>query len=163
MLKDHPVEVILLATDLAASRDFYATKLGLEVESENDETVTFRCGGNTRLSLSASTTGTSDEQTQAVWQVTDIRAEVAELRARGVEIMEYDTDEMKTEDGVADMGEVGKAGGRRRVADQRQERNHRGDADDFEQPRAGEAQGDQREPAPVAQPPRAPRPGASRW
>ena len=105
MLKDHPVEVILLATDLAASRDFYATKLGLEVESENDETVTFRCGGNTRLSLSASTTGTSDEQTQAVWQVTDIRAEVAELRARGVEILEYDTDEMKTEDGVADMGE----------------------------------------------------------
>ena len=105
MLKDHPVEVILLATDLAASRDFYAIKLGLEVESENDETVTFRCGGNTRVSLSASTTGTSDEQTQAVWQVTDIRAEVAELRARGVEILEYDTDELKTEDGVADMGE----------------------------------------------------------
>ena len=88
MLKDHPVEVILLATDLAASRDFYATKLGLEVESENDETVTFRCGGNTRVSLSASTTGTSDEQTQAVWQVTDIRAEVAELRARGVEMID---------------------------------------------------------------------------
>ncbi len=35
----------------------------------------------------------------------NIRAEVAELRARGVEILEYDTDEMKTEDGVADMGE----------------------------------------------------------
>ena len=31
MLKDHPVEVILLATDLAASKDFYAQKLGLEV------------------------------------------------------------------------------------------------------------------------------------
>lgn len=105
MLKDHPVEVILLATDLAASKNFYAQKLGLELESENDKTVVFRCGGNTRLSLSASTTGTSDEQTQAVWQVQDIAAEVAELRARGVQIMEYDTDEIKTENGIADMGD----------------------------------------------------------
>ena len=104
MLKDHPVEVILLATDLAASKDFYAQKLGLEVISENDKTVTFSCGGNTRLSLSKSTTGTSDEQTQAVWQVEDIAAEVAELRARGVDIIDYDTEELKTENGIADMG-----------------------------------------------------------
>ena len=103
MLKDHPVEVILLATDLEASK-FYARKLGLEVVSEDDKTVTFSCGGNTRLSLSKSTTGTSDEQTQAVWQVEDIAAEVAELRGRGVEIIDYDTDELKTENGVADMG-----------------------------------------------------------
>ena len=105
MLKDHPVEVILLATDLEASKDFYAQKLGLEVVSENDKTVTFKCVGNTRLSLSKSTTGTSDEQTQAVWQVEDIAAEVAELRGRGVKIINYDTDELKTENGVADMGE----------------------------------------------------------
>ena len=105
MLKDHPVEVILLATNLEASKEFYAQKLGLEVVSENDKTVTFKYGGNTRLSLSKSTTGTSDEQTQAVWQVEDIAAEVAELRSRGVEIIDYDTDELKTENGVADMGE----------------------------------------------------------
>ena len=103
MLKDHPVEVILLATDLEASK-FYARKLGLEVVSEDDKTVTFSCGGNTRLSLSKSTTGTSDGQTQAVWQVEDIAAEVAELRGHGVEIIDYDTDELKTENGVADMG-----------------------------------------------------------
>lgn len=77
----------------------------MELESENDKTVTFCYGGNTRLSLSASTTGTADEQTQSVWQVTDIAAEVAALRAHGVEITEYDTDEIKTENGVADMGE----------------------------------------------------------
>lgn len=50
--------------------------------------------------MSASTTDTSDEQTQAVWQLTDSAAEVAELRGRGVEIMEYDTDGIKTENGV---------------------------------------------------------------
>lgn len=104
MLKDHPVEVILLAMDLRASKAFYADKLGLEVVSQDDKTVVFRCGGNTRISLSKSTTGTADEQTQAVWQVEDIVAEVAELRKRGVEIIEYDTPEIKTEDGIADMG-----------------------------------------------------------
>jgi hypothetical protein len=34
------------------------------------------------LDVTKSTVGTADEQTQASWQVTDIRAEVAELRAR---------------------------------------------------------------------------------
>lgn len=105
MLRDHPIEIILLALDLPASRAFYTDKLGLEVVSENDKTVTLRSGGNTRLSLSKSTTGTADEQTQAVWQVADIVAEVAELRERGVEIIDYDTPEIKTENGIADMGE----------------------------------------------------------
>ena len=39
-----------------------------------------------------------------MWQVTDIAAEVAELRARGVNIIDYDTEELKTENGIADMG-----------------------------------------------------------
>lgn len=34
----------------------------------------------------------------------DLAAELAELRTRGVEIQEYDTPELKTVDGVADIG-----------------------------------------------------------
>jgi len=30
MLGDHPIEVVLLATDLKVSRDFYADKIGLK-------------------------------------------------------------------------------------------------------------------------------------
>ena len=45
-----------------------------------------------------------DEQTQASWQVSDIRAEVAELRARGVKVEDYDLPGLKTEDGIADIG-----------------------------------------------------------
>jgi len=51
-----------------------------------------------------STTGTADEQTQATWRVQDVRAEVAELRSRGVTIEEYDMPGLKTEDGIADLG-----------------------------------------------------------
>ena len=54
--------------------------------------------------MTKSTTGTADEQTQAAWRVADIAAEVAALRAKGVEIQEYDLPDLKTTDGIADVG-----------------------------------------------------------
>jgi len=54
--------------------------------------------------VTESTVGTADQQTQAAWQVSDIRAEVAELRARGIKVEDYDTPGLKTEDGIADIG-----------------------------------------------------------
>jgi catechol-2,3-dioxygenase len=104
MLGEHPINVVLLATDLESSKEFYADKLGLEILSENEAEINYKCGGDSQLTISKSTTGTADEQTQASWQVDDLAAEVAELRARGVEIQEYDTPGMKTVDGIADMG-----------------------------------------------------------
>ena len=104
MLGDHPIEVVLLATDLEASRDFYRDKVGLEIVNEGPSAVTFRCGGGTRLALTKSTVGTADEQTQAAWRVGDLDAELAELRSRGVVIEEYDLPTLKTVDGIADVG-----------------------------------------------------------
>jgi catechol 2,3-dioxygenase-like lactoylglutathione lyase family enzyme len=106
MLSDCPIDPILLAPDLKESRDFYSQKLGLEILSEDEHTVTLKCGGDSRLVLSASTTGTADEQTQVAWRVDDLAAELAELRSRGVEIMEYDTPELKTENGIVDTGDA---------------------------------------------------------
>ena len=104
MLGDHPIDVVLLATDLETSKDFYAGKLGLEILNESDEAITYKCGGDSQLAVTKSTTGTADEQTQAGWRVTDLKAELAELRSRGVEIQEYDMPGLKTVDGVADIG-----------------------------------------------------------
>ena len=104
MLGDHPITPVLLAKDLAAARDFYHEKLGLEILSENDAEIEFKCGGGTHVEVTKSTVGTADEQTQAAWQVPDIRSEVAELRARGVDVEDYDLPGLKTEDGVADLG-----------------------------------------------------------
>jgi len=115
MLGDHPMDVLLLATDLKASRDFYANKIGLQIVRETDYAVWFSSGNECRLAIGASTTGTADEQDRATWRVKDVRAEVEQLRSRGVEILEYDmswnrpTDgddivRIKTEDGVADVG-----------------------------------------------------------
>jgi catechol-2,3-dioxygenase len=104
MLGEHPISVVLLATDLETSKDFYAGKLGLEVLTESEEAITYKCGGDSQLAVTKSTTGTADEQTQASWQVDDLAAELAELRSRGVEIQEYDMPGLKTVDGVADIG-----------------------------------------------------------
>jgi catechol-2,3-dioxygenase len=104
MLGDHPIDVVLLATDLETSKAFYAGKLGLEVLNESEEAITYKCGGDSQLAVTKSTTGTADEQTQAGWRVDDLASELAELRSRGVEIQEYDMPGLKTVDGVADLG-----------------------------------------------------------
>jgi hypothetical protein len=54
--------------------------------------------------VTKSTTGTADTQTQASWQVSDVRAEVADLRARGVKVEDYDLPGLQTHDGIADIG-----------------------------------------------------------
>ena len=104
MLGEHPITPVLLAKDLAAAREFYHDRLGLEILTEGDDAIVFQCGGGTHLDVTRSTVGTADEQTQASWQVQDLRTEIAELRSRGVEVQEYDMPGLKTEDGIADLG-----------------------------------------------------------
>src|SRR5829696_1996492 len=104
MLGDHPIHPVLLAKDLAATREFYHDKVGLEILMENDDAIVFRCGNGTQLDVTKSTVGTADEQTQVSWEVPDLRAEVAELRSRGVKVEDYDMPGLKTEDGIADLG-----------------------------------------------------------
>lgn len=105
MLGEHPVFPILLARDMAKAREFYHDLLGLELLREDEERMIFRCGAGTQISVTSSTVGTSDAQTQLAWRVPDLRAELAELRARGVRIEHYEAPDPPTdEDGVADMG-----------------------------------------------------------
>ena len=108
MLADNPCYTILLSKDLDASRTFYHDVLGLEILREDpgpdvEPRIVFKTA-NGRLILSKSTVGTSDTQTQMAWIVPDIRAAIADLRARGVRIEEYVAPDPVTTDGIADMG-----------------------------------------------------------
>jgi catechol-2,3-dioxygenase len=104
MLADHPIDVMLLATDLGVAREFYGDRLGLEVLLDSEDFLTFRCGGDSRLVVTRSSTGTSDPQTKASWRVSDLAAEVAELRSRDVQLEDLDEPGLPTVDGIADVG-----------------------------------------------------------
>lgn len=105
LLNDQPVFPILLSIDLDATRDFYHRVLGLEIAREDPgDRIVFRAGGGTQIAVTKSTVGTLDIQTQMAWRVPDIHAVVAELRARGVTIQEYEAPDPVTVDGIADMG-----------------------------------------------------------
>jgi catechol-2,3-dioxygenase len=104
MLAAHPIDVMLTAPDLGVAKQFYGDKVGLDILIESDEFVTFRCGGDSRLVVTRTSMRTNEQQTKANWRVADVAAEVAELRARGVAVAEYDEPGLKTADGVADVG-----------------------------------------------------------
>jgi catechol-2,3-dioxygenase len=102
MLGQHPVDVMLLATDLGVARRFYEATLGLQVLLADEQFLTFGCGGDSRLVITKSTTGPAETVTKASWRVDDLAGEVAELRQRGVPVQ--DLPELGTVDGIADLG-----------------------------------------------------------
>ena len=85
-------------------KQFYGDRIGLDVMIESDDFVTFRCGGDSRLVVTRTTTPSTEQTTKASWRVADVAAEVADLRARGVEIVDYEEPWLRTVDGVADVG-----------------------------------------------------------
>jgi catechol 2,3-dioxygenase-like lactoylglutathione lyase family enzyme len=92
----------LPAQDLARARRFYAEKLGLEPVEERQGGLRYECGG-VAFALFESAGAPSGAHTQMGWEVDDIDATVAELRARGVVFEEYDFPWMTTVDGIAEI------------------------------------------------------------
>jgi catechol-2,3-dioxygenase len=104
MLADHSIDVMLTAPDMGAAKRFYGDRVGLEVLIESDDFLTFRCGGDSRLVVTRTSIPSTEQTTKASWRVIDVAAEVAELRGRGVEVVDYDEPGLRTVDGVADVG-----------------------------------------------------------
>ncbi|MDH4309558.1 MAG: VOC family protein [Acidimicrobiia bacterium] len=103
MLADHPLDTVLLVTDLDAAHRFYHQQLGLPVVERDEHRLVVASAG-TQLTLSLSSTGTADTQTQAFWRVTDLDAELDQIRQRGVVIDEFDQDGLTTTNGIANVG-----------------------------------------------------------
>ena len=90
-------------SDLDRAREFYGQKLGLEQLSESPASIRWSCGGGSELSTFRRG-GTTTEHTLAHFEVTDIRATVAELEAKGVEFLDYDEGPLVTTGHIAQMG-----------------------------------------------------------
>ena len=102
LLAGSPVATRLPAQDLERARRWYADKLGLEPVEERPGGLRYECGG-VSFALFQSAGAPSGAHTQMGWEVADIDAVVAELRARGVVFEEYDLPGLETVDGIADI------------------------------------------------------------
>lgn len=101
-LTDARTETRLPARDLYRARQWYAEKLGLKSVEERPGGLRYCCGP-TVFCLFTSQGASDGAFTQLAFQVSDIEAEVAELRSRGVEFEEYDYPGFHTVNGIVDI------------------------------------------------------------
>ena len=101
-LQDARVANRLPAQDLARARAFYAEKLGLHPVEERPGGLRY-VHANGEFALFQSAGAASGDHTQMGWEVEDLDATVAELRARGVVFEEYDLPGFATVDGIAQI------------------------------------------------------------
>jgi catechol 2,3-dioxygenase-like lactoylglutathione lyase family enzyme len=108
MLKDSRIGANVPVSSLERAIDFYEGKLGLPLFERGKEEpyARFEGGGATKLQVYESKTAGQSRHTLASFVVDDVRREVEELKSRGVVFEEYDMPGLKTEGGVAHMGDT---------------------------------------------------------
>ncbi|MGH3021569.1 MAG: VOC family protein [Gaiellaceae bacterium] len=109
-LAEAGIVAIVPVSDVEAAIRFYGETLGLELQERRDDLpenreAEFRAGQGTLLVYESVGAGKS-RHTVAGFRVDDVHAAVTTLRERGVEFEDYDLPELKTEGGVAQVGDV---------------------------------------------------------
>ena len=103
MLRAAPIRAYIPVADLPRARNFYEKTLGLAPKEEYAGGVIYECGGAEVFMYPTKNAGTS-KASQAFWQVRDVEAEVAELKARGVVFEEYDMPGIRMKNSIATGG-----------------------------------------------------------
>ena len=96
MLANSPVRPTIPVVDLDRAKRFYETTMGLNI---------FECGNGTSIELYQRAPSKADH-TVATFEVSNIEEEVNALRGKGVVFEEYDTPEIRTDNGIAKQGPV---------------------------------------------------------
>ena len=109
-LAEAGIVAIVPVSDVEAAIRFYGETLGLELQERRDDLpenreAEFRAAQGTLLVYESVGAGKS-RHTVAGFRVDDVDATVTALRERDVEFEDYDLPELKTEGGVAAVGDV---------------------------------------------------------
>ncbi len=106
MLADSYVHPTLPVVDLERALKFYEGKLGLKVLSRDPSPgAVLEAGGGSRLYL-YQRGATKADHTVASFKVDDVEATVKVLKEKGIVFEEYDMPGLKTDEGVATMGDL---------------------------------------------------------
>lgn len=104
MLERFPIHPTLPASDLDRARTWYEEKLGARPVREEAVGLWYEFSGRSLLVYPSSSAGTA-QSTGAEWIVENIESVMDGLRNRGVIFEEYDFPGLKTENGLAMLGE----------------------------------------------------------
>lgn len=108
MLADARIGANVPVSNLDEAISFYEGKLGLTLFERGEEQryARFTGKGETKLGVYESKTAGQSKHTLASFVVDDVRATVTALQKNGVGFEDYDMPGMKTEEGVATMGDT---------------------------------------------------------
>jgi catechol 2,3-dioxygenase-like lactoylglutathione lyase family enzyme len=110
MLGNAQIAAIVPVSDIDRAVEFYGDTLGLELDVRRDDLpknreAEFQAGDGTLVVYESVGAGQS-RHTVAGFRVDDIDAAVSSLRERGVTFEEYDLPDLKTENGIAQVGDL---------------------------------------------------------
>jgi catechol 2,3-dioxygenase-like lactoylglutathione lyase family enzyme len=110
MLGKAEIAAIVPVSDVEKAVEFYGGTFGLELQIRRDDLpenreAEFRAGDGTLVVYESVAAGQS-KATLAAFRVADLDTVVAGLRERGVAFEEYDLPELKTENGIASIGDL---------------------------------------------------------
>ena len=103
-LTDRRVHTTLPVPDVAEARRFWEGVLGFQPLQVQSTAVVYRAGEGSVFAISRSGGKPSGAHTQMAFTTPDIEAEVAALRDRGIQFIEYDLPGLKTVGGIAPLG-----------------------------------------------------------
>lgn len=102
MLTGSKCVATVATADMVAARKFYVDALGLMPQVDSEGALGFILADGSGLMVYHRPHHRAPENTAVTFVVGDTRAEVAELRARGVTFEDYDMPGIKTVDGIAE-------------------------------------------------------------
>jgi predicted enzyme related to lactoylglutathione lyase len=105
MITDAAVRLTLPASDYERAKRFWGEQLGFTAGEEDPGGIEYKAGQGTGFYVFPSSGKASGDHTQGAFEVSDLDATIADLRSRGVTFEEYDTPELKTENGIATQGD----------------------------------------------------------
>jgi len=110
VLVNAEIAAIVPVSDVDKAVEFYGGALGLELQVRRDDLpenreAEFRAGDGTLVVYESVAAGQS-RATVAGFRVEDIDSVVTGLRDRGVAFEEYDLPDLKTEGGIASIGDL---------------------------------------------------------
>jgi catechol 2,3-dioxygenase-like lactoylglutathione lyase family enzyme len=107
MFANRNATLMIPAKDLDRAKQWYDEKLGLKPSQDMGEMgAGYRLGGGTAAFLYPTQFAGTAKHTLLSFASPDLAADMTALRAKGVTFLDYDLPGLKTENGVAEFGEI---------------------------------------------------------